>query len=103
MVGVDCQRCFNRLAPIRGSRRLYQNEYVSDLSAGWERDLVLALALTGSSRAMARLGDLDRALSDCRVLLQHAANLNIDAFVLMALIPVAEIAATRAIPIRRHS
>jgi ATP/maltotriose-dependent transcriptional regulator MalT len=64
-----------------------------DLSQDYERDLALALARAGLSRAAVRLGDIDRALAADRAALEHAARLNIEAFALMALIPAAEIAA----------
>ena len=73
----------------------FQHDYAEDPSMGWERYLALVLALTGSSRAAVRLGDLDRALADCRAVLDQAARLKVDAFALMALIPAAEIAAAQ--------
>lgn len=72
----------------------FQNEYAYDLSQDYERDFGLALALTGCSRAAARLEDFERAQGYYRDALKHAQHLNVDAFALMALIPVAEIALT---------
>ena len=80
------------LSQLEAISSYFQNEYAYDLSIGWERDLALALALTGASRAALRLNQFDEALAHCCAVLQHAARLNVEAFALMALIPAAEIA-----------
>ena len=80
------------LSQFRDAAAYFQNDYVADNSIGWERELALVLALTGSSRAAVRLGDLDRALADCHSALDHAVRLNVEALALIALIPAAEIA-----------
>ncbi len=70
----------------------FQNEYAYDLSQDFERDLGLALALTGCSRALVRLDQAERAVACYQEALRHAERLQVDAFALMALIPAAEVA-----------
>ena len=89
--GGDAVSAFSLL---EAAAAYYQNDYLGDLSIGWERDLGLALALTGCSRAAARLNQTDGAVNLYRDALIHAKELNVDAFALMALIPAAEIAWT---------
>ncbi len=80
------------LTSLEAAIAYFQNDYVYDLSQNFERDLAIALALAGCSRAAARLDQRERSVDYYRSALKHAIRLNIDAFALMALIPAAEIA-----------
>jgi tetratricopeptide (TPR) repeat protein len=83
------------LSRLEAAINYFQKEYVYDLSQDYERDLALALALSGCSRAVLRLDQIERAVEYYREALGHAQRLNVDAFALMALIPAAEIALAR--------
>ncbi|MCK6579276.1 MAG: hypothetical protein L6Q98_14390 [Anaerolineae bacterium] len=74
--------------------RYTREDYVEDLSQGWERYFGLAYGLTAQSRAALRQGDSDLAVSSCLEALGWATRKRIDAFALLGLIAAAEIEAS---------
>ncbi|MBL8131453.1 MAG: protein kinase [Anaerolineae bacterium] len=91
LAGGDPAAALHRL---ENAVRYTREDYLEDLSQGWERYFGLAYGLTAQSRAALRQGDSDLAVSSCLEALSWATRKRIDAFALLGLIAAAEIEAS---------